>query len=116
MKKLICLLFLVVLMSCQQSSTEPADSTIEYPPPISKERCLALFIDIHLAEAAIKNRQYAKDSLIQVDLEQLYTRVFEMHDINEKGFEELMEHFTHHPDQFEILYQKLMARLETELK
>lgn len=116
MKKLICLLFFAVMLSCQQSKEAEVDTAIANPPPISKEKCLALFIDIHLAEAALKNRQYAKDSLILVDIEQLYARVFEMHDIDEEGFQELMDHFTHHPDQFEALYVNLMERLESELK
>lgn len=115
MKRVIAVFVLLLMLSCQQS-TEELDQSPLVTPPLAEDKCVALFIDIHLAEAAMKNRQYVKDSLLLVDIDQLYSRVFQMHDISEDEFQELMDFFTQHPREFEQLYNKVISRLENDMK
>ncbi len=103
---------LISLGSCQSSQSEEGSTEVYVKPPIEEEKSIALLIDVHLAEAAMKNRQFVKDSLVLVDLDQLYTRVFDLHGVGEEELEELMEFYSNHPKQYEALYERIIARLD----
>jgi hypothetical protein len=70
-----------------------------------------VLVDIHLADGmAIKSVGYA--STYTLDSAALYEAVFNKHGVNRAQFDSTMSYYSHRPDDFNKLYNKVLARVK----
>ena len=104
------------LLACLDIGKKEEERLNSIPAPLAEEQTIELFYDVHIIEAAFKNRNFKKDSLLQVPkIEGLYDRVFAKHGITEDEFDAIVDYYTERPKKHEFIYEKVIARFENEL-
>ena len=78
---------------------------------IPQNKFVDVLVDIHLADGmAIRSVGYA--SAYTLDSASLYEAVFNKHGVNRAQFDSTMSYYTHKPDDFNKLYNKVIARVK----
>ncbi|MDA7502052.1 DUF4296 domain-containing protein [Chitinophagales bacterium] len=115
--KLGLLAFIMLsLLACFDIGEKEEERLNAIPAPLADEQTIELFYDVHIIEAAFKNRSFKKDSLLMVPkIEGLYDRVFAKHGITEDEFDAIVDYYTERPVKYELIYEKVIARFENEL-
>jgi len=110
MKIWILPLALCLLISC---TDKPLPDGI-----LSREKMIAVLIDIHLAEAAITTQQLYGDAAGQKAAD-YYDMIFKKHGITKEQFKVSFEYYSQHPALYKEMYDELIIQMtehEVELK
>jgi len=79
-------------------------STIK--PPMHEDKCARLIFEMHKADAILQHLQY-RDNSLENDSLSYYNSLFAKEGITRKEFEEVIEWYINHPEQYRELYVKV---------
>lgn len=100
--RLICFSFLLLLLVISCGGKKHI---------IPQNKFVDVLVDIHLADGmAIKSVGYT--STYTLDSASLYEAVFSKHGVNRALFDSTMSYYSHRPDDFNKLYNKVLARIK----
>lgn len=110
MHRLLILILTLVLVGCKPSNP-PKETLVATPDTLLSEyRMVLVMADIHLTEAAInhlRNHGRTDKDLTQ----QYYDLLFNRYHISRRCYEQNLEYYQSHEEQFEKMYAKVLERL-----
>jgi hypothetical protein len=113
MRNYFGLLFLLFLCpGCESSEEVPPEDLL------SKEKFTAVMIDVQLVEGMKVHRLGPKREK-SPDIELLYAKIFEKHEIEKRRFLETYDYYKQRPDQMELIYEQVLdslSKLDVEVK
>lgn len=69
-----------------------------------------MMYDLHLLEADVLERKLDPDTSALV-LQELYLKVFDIHNITPGQFQKSYDYYVHHPNEFQAVYEAVLNRL-----
>ncbi|MFM2225484.1 MAG: hypothetical protein RJA07_1686 [Bacteroidota bacterium] len=106
MKKYFLLLISYLVISCHHQSPKLiADDGI-----IQKDTMIKLLADMHLADAAVQDLKLNTDSSKQI-YKMYYQQIFNRYKTNTKQFKISLQFYTQHPDEMDMMYEKVIEEI-----
>lgn len=105
-KQVLNLILLAVLLSsCNKGKTD-----ISHEKIVPEDTLVSILTDIHLADAYFSVKRTER---IPFERKDLYESILREYDISRSRFDSTINHYTNHIDQYELLYEKVMANLSS---
>jgi hypothetical protein len=87
-------------------------------PPISMELMSEILVDMHVAQATIKQMQSQKKDIEGVS-EEYHSFILKKHGVTKEEFDKSLEYYNYRTDDLKLIYEEVITRLslmEIELK
>ncbi|MEY4875114.1 MAG: hypothetical protein RI955_8 [Bacteroidota bacterium] len=106
MKKYFLLIGAYFILSCNHHSPILiADDGI-----IQKDTMIKLLADMHLADATVQDLKLSVDSSKHT-YKMYYEQIFNRYNTNTKQFKKSLQYYTQHPDEMDMMYEKVIEEI-----
>ncbi len=83
-----------------------------YGETIPARKFVDVIVDVHLADGIAVNNMSAVNKAPRLDSASLYQSVFDKYGVTRVMFDSTMSYYTHNPDDFQKIYNKVTAKLK----
>lgn len=104
--KISLLALFIFFVACKHAPTK----VLSADGVIAKDTMVAIFTDMHLADAAVQVDGLTNDSM-QKTYRLYYQQIFNRYKINTQQFNYSLKYYTQHPEEMDAVYLKVIEEL-----
>ena len=100
------IIILFFLFSCSSRKTQENLNTL-----IDKNTFIKVLQEVHISESEFHLTKYNRKETAEKLLLSDYETIFSENNITKEDFENTLKYYSNHPDELEIIYDKVLERL-----